>query len=240
MTNRTISSAGAFAAACSLMTVFAGGCDSGATTDTTEVSSAAIKAVSAACSSARAACSANVQPIADGIKTACAPVETACAHQGGAAGAGGAAADCAAARAACDAAIVTAKPKLMAVGEACEASIEQACVVDLPDAGEVRGTLDGGDRDRGRGADGGHDDHGESPACEAAEVSCRTSLQSLVSMPPPACASIHTACGGQPVAGPSDACKTAVEGCHDALEASAKAAHDTCGADLAAACSHGG
>ncbi|MDB4981285.1 MAG: hypothetical protein JWM82_2037, partial [Myxococcales bacterium] len=217
------------------------GCSPG--TETTTSSEAAIKAASPACESARDACKAQVQPVVDAIEAACKPAAAACESHGH--GDAGAPADCAAARAACKAAIAAAKPQFETIGAACESSIHQACVVDFGDGGVgQRHEGDGGERgehDGGPDRDHGGTSHGgpvESAACEAAEMTCRTSLASLKAAPPTACTSIEAACAGQTPGAASDACRAAISGCHDAITTSVGT---SCGADIAAACGgHGG
>lgn len=207
-----------------------------------ESDSSAVKAASPACSSARDACKSSIDAIIAPVQSACEPVETACDHRpagkGGAAGTTGAAGaagsdDCSTARAACKAAIVAALPQVESAGKDCQQSIDQACVIPRPDAGATQGAAG-----RGGEARGGHEGRPEpSAACEDAEDACRSSLQSLRTMPPASCSAVADACTGQTPATATDACKAAVDTCRTDVEAAEKSAHDGCGTSIVAACS---
>ena len=188
------------------------GCSNSGSTDETTTTEAAVKAASPACASARDACKAKLESIAAGIQSACTT------------------------RDACRAAFEAAKPELQAAGMECETSIHAACVVDLGGDG---GRFGFGDHQGEH--DGGLLERIESAACEAAEETCRQTIESLRSMPPMACTTIATACSGQTPMTATDACKTAISDCKAALMTAAAGAHTTCGTGIAAACGgHGG
>jgi hypothetical protein len=211
------------------------GCSTGGSPDDTTTNEAALKAASPACASARDACRTKLESIASSIQMSCTTAD------------------------ACKAAFDAAKPDLQAAAMACETSIDTACVVDFGgDGGRLgvggdRGSvgIGGGRSGLGHG-NGGHSGqvpdgggfpgHGPSAACQAAETTCRESLQSLRAMPPAACTTISTACSGQTPMTANDACKTAITDCEAAVKAAASSAHSTCGSAIAAACGagHGG
>jgi len=212
------------------------GCSTGASTDEGTTSEAALRAASPTCVSARDACKTKLESIASSIQAACTTPDD------------------------CKAAFDAAKPDLQAAAKACETSVQTACVVDLGGAGGP-GSLGGSSGhgsfggaspgafggDSGHGAFGGHGGpgnnqdgglpgHVDSAACQAAEMTCRQSLQSLQSMPPTACTTIATACMGGHTATPTDACKTAISACKDAVTAAGAGTHDSCGSAIVAAC----
>jgi len=194
------------------------GCSTSGPMDDATTDEAALRAASPACVSARDACKTSLESIASDIQTACT------SHD------------------ACKAAFDAAKPALEAAGKACETSIKTACVVDLGGNAGGGGNFGG----HGHGSFGGATGHGsfggatghtpDSGACQAAETTCRESLQSLRSMPPTACTTIQTACEGQTQMTPTDACKTAISDCRAALTTAAGTTHDTCGAAIVTAC----
>lgn len=221
------------------------GCNAGGSTDEGTTGEAALKAASPACVSARDACKTSFESIASGIQTACTTPD--------------------ACKAAFDAAKpaleAAAKACETSIKAACVVDFGGDGGPGAPGGNNGHGAF-GGDSGRGafggnsgrgafggnsgRGAigggsgnnthDGGLPGHGESAACEAAEMTCRQALQSLLSMPPAACAAIPMACADRTSMAPTDGCKTAISDCKTALTAAGAGTHDTCGSAIVTAC----
>ena len=230
--------------------VLAGCSTGGPATDEATTDDAALRAASPACSSARDACKTSLESIASGIQTACT------SHDACKAAFDAAKPELEAAAKACETSIKAAC--VVDVGGHADGGGRGAIGGSFggggsggPGHGSFGGESGHGSPSGGPGAFGGATGRGapgggsfdggaghppDSAACQAAEMTCRESLQSLLSMPPAACTTISTACDGQTPMTPTDACKSAISDCRAALTTAAGSTHDTCCAAIVTAC----